>query len=133
MAIQFSTDVRNNQLDSVETTIGTGPTLEMRSGAQPADCAAASTGTLLVSMTLPSDWLNAASGGTKTLAGTWQDLSADAAGTIGHFRINQGATCHMQGAVTATGGGGEIEVNNTSVASGQEVNITAFTLTAGGA
>jgi hypothetical protein len=129
MAVQLSVAVRNARLDSVESTIGTAPTLEIRTGAQPADCVAADSGTLLASMTLPSDWMNAASGGTKTIAGTWQDLSADAPGTAAHFRIKQGATCGMQGNVTATGGGGDIELSSVSITAGQSVTITGFTLT----
>lgn len=129
MAVQLSVAVRNARLDSVESTIGTAPTLEIRTGAQPANCAAADSGTLLASMTLPSDWMNAASGGAKTIAGTWQDLSADATGTAAHFRVKQGATCGMQGNVTATGGGGDIELSSVSITAGQSVTITAFTLT----
>ena len=133
MAFQFSTTVRNAALDQIETTIGTAPTLEIRSGTVPANCAAADSGTVLATITLPSDWANAASGGSKTLLGTWQDSSADATGTAGHFRIKQGATCHIQGTVTATGGGGDMTLDNTSLASGQQFTVTAFTLNAGGA
>lgn len=133
MAIQLSTTVRNARLDTIETTISTAPILEIRTGAQPADCAAADSGTLLASMTLPSDWMAAAASGSKALSGSWNDASANATGTAAHFRIKQGATCHMQGSVTATSGGGDIELNNTSIASGQSVTITAFTLTDGNA
>jgi hypothetical protein len=133
MAFQFSTTVRNASLDAIETTIGTAPTLEIRSGAAPANCAAAATGTVLATLALPSDWLAAASAGAKTLLGTWQDTSADATGTAGHFRVNAGATCHIQGTVTATGGGGDMTLDNTSFAVGQQVNITSFTINAGGA
>lgn len=57
--------------------------------------------------------------------------SADAAGTAGHFRIyaSDGSTCHMQGTVTATGGGGDLTLDNVSIAAGQSVTITSFTLT----
>lgn len=133
MAVQLSVAVRNARLDSIESTTGTTPTLEIRTGAQPANCAAADSGTLLASMTLPSNWMNDASGGTKTLTGTWQDLNADAGGTAGHFRIKQGATCHLQGSVTATGGGGDLELSSTSISAAQAVTITAFTLTDGNA
>lgn len=75
----------------------------------------------------------AASNGSKALLGTWQDTSADAAGTAGHFRIKAGATCHIQGNITATGGGGDMTLDNTLIAVGQQVTVTAFTLTAGGA
>jgi hypothetical protein len=133
MAFQFSTASRNAALDAIEVTIGAAPTLEIRTGAAPANCAAAATGTVLATLTLPSDWLAAAASGAKTLLGTWQDASADAAGTAGHFRINAGATCHVQGAVTATGGGGDMTLDNVSIAAGQQVTVSAFTLNAGGA
>lgn len=133
MAFQFSVAARNAAIDAIETAIGTAPTLEIRSGSVPANAAAADSGTLLASMTLPSDWLAAASSGSKTLLGTWQDASADATGTAGHFRIKVSSTCHIQGTVTATGGGGDMTLDNVSIASGQQVTITSFTLTAGGA
>lgn len=133
MAFQFSVGARNASLDAIETTIGTGPTLELRTGAPPATCATADSGTVLATMTLPSDWAAAASGGAKTLLGTWQDTSADAAGTAGHFRIKQGATCHIQGTVTISGGGGDMQLDNNVLALGQQVTITAFTINAGGA
>ena len=133
MAFQFSTAARNAALDAMETAIGTAPTLELRSGAVPANCAAAATGTVLATLVLPLDWLAAAAAGAKALSGSWQDTSADAAGTAAHFRINQGVTCHWQGTVTATGGGGDITLDNIVIALAQQVTITSFTLTAGGA
>lgn len=133
MALQLSVAVRTARLDSIETAIGTAPTLEIRSGSPPANCAAADSGTLLAVMTLPSDWMAAASAGSKAMAGTWQDTSADAAGTAGHFRIKASTTCHIQGTVTATGGGGDLTLDNVSIASGQSVSITSFTLTDGNA
>lgn len=133
MAFQYSVTVRNALLDSIETTISTAPTLEIRSGAAPANCAAADSGTVLATMTLPSDWMAAASAGAKALAGSWQDASADATGTAAHFRIKAGATCHIQGSVTATGGGGDMQLDSVSITASQQVTITAFTLTAGGA
>ena len=97
--------------------------------------AASRTGTVLATMTLPSDWWAAASSGAKALSGTWQDTSADATGTAGHFEImdSGGTTCHMQGSVTATGGGGDMTLDNTSITAGQQVTVTTFTVTAGGA
>ncbi len=135
MAIQHSVAVRNARLDAFETTVGTSAILEIRSGSPPADCATADSGTLLASMTLPSDWLAAAASGSKSKSGTWSDASANAAGTAGHFRIkdSSGTTCHQQGTVTATGGGGDMTLDNTSIASAQPVTITGYTLTDGNA
>jgi hypothetical protein len=135
MTLQLSIGVRNARLDAVEVTVGTSAVLEIRSGAQPANCAAAASGTVLATLNLPSDWENNASAASKTLLGTWQDTSADAAGTAAHFRIWNTAvsTCHMQGSVTATGGGGDLTVDNVVFAAGQSFTITSFTLTDGNA
>lgn len=131
MALQLSTTVRNARLDAIETAIGTSAVLKIRTGSQPADCATADSGTVLASITCPSDYLAAASSGSKAKSGTWQDSSADATGTAAHFRLyaSDGTTCHMQGTVTATGGGGDMTVDSVSFTAGQSFTITTFTLT----
>lgn len=133
MALQYSVAVRNAKLDAVETTIGTSAVLKIRTGAAPATCATADSGTVLATCTLPSDWKAAASSGSKAKSGTWEDTSADATGTAAHFRLyaSDGTTCHAQGTVTATGGGGDMTVDNTSFAAAQAFSVTGFTLTAG--
>lgn len=135
MAVQLSEAVRNARLDAIESTIGTAAVLKIRTGAQPATVATADSGTVLATLTLPSDWMAAASGGTKAKSGTWEDTSADAAGTAAHFRIyaSDGTTAHLQGSVTATGGGGDMTVDNVVFALAQAFTITAFTLTDGNA
>lgn len=135
MSLQYSVAVRNAKLDAVETTIGTVPIMEFRSGAPPANCAAAASGTLLAQSALPSDWMNAASAGTKTKNGTWT-ITGIAAGTIGHFRIYESGSpsvCHAQGTVTETGLGGDMTVDNDNIEVAQVATVTAFTLTAGNA
>lgn len=133
MATDLSVTVRNAMGDAIETAIGTSPIMRIRSGAQPADCATADSGTVLATLTLPSDWLADAASGAKALAGTWEDSSADATGTAGHFRIydSGGTVCHWQGAVATSGA--ELNVDNTSFASGQPFSVTSFTLTMGNA
>jgi hypothetical protein len=137
MALQFSATVRNAELDAIETAISTAPILRIYdlTGAAPANCAASITATLLAEMTLPSDWMAAASGGAKALAGTWSDASANNNGTADFFRVwdSAGTTCHIQGTVTATGGGGDMTLDNTSIAAAQAVSVTSFTLTAANA
>lgn len=139
MAIQMNAATRNARLDTIESTNGTSCALEIRTGAQPANCAAASSGTILATIALPSDWMAGASAGAKAKAGTWQDTVADGTGTAAHFRIynsqatKDGTTCFMQGSITATSGGGDMELDNTSINAGQQVTITAFTLTDGNA
>ena len=133
MALQMSTAVRNARLDAIESTIGTAAVLKIRTGAQPANCGTADSGTVLATMTLPSDWMNAASGGTKTYIATWQDATADNTGTAAHFRIyaSDGTTCGLQGTVGQ--GTGDLSLDNTSIVAGQQVTITQFTLTEGNA
>jgi hypothetical protein len=135
MALQYSVTVRNAQLDALETAIGVSAVLKIRTGAAPANCAAADSGTVLATLSLPSDWMAAASSGSKAKSGTWEDTSADATGTAAHFRLyaSDGTTCHAQGTVTATGGGGDLTVDNTSFAATQSFTITGFTITAGNA
>lgn len=138
MTIQYSVTLRNNQLDQIESTTGLSAKLRLYSGAAPANCAAAATGTLILDMALPSDWMTAASGGQKDRNGTWTGTGAAGAGTgtnAGYFRITDsaGTTTHMQGTVTITGGGGDMTLDNTNIASGQVVTINTFTVTAGNA
>lgn len=133
MALQYSVTVRNAQLDALETAIGAAPLLVIAAGAQPANCAAADGGATLATLTLPSDWMNAASSGSKTKLGTWENPSVVGGGTAGHFRIydSTGTTCHIQGSVTVTGGGGLMELNDVDITAGKDVQITTFTITAG--
>lgn len=135
MALQYSAAVRNAKLDAVETAVGTSAVLKFRTGAAPADCATADSGTVVASLTLPSDWMAAASGGTKAKSGTWNDTSADNSGTIAHWRLyaSDGTTCHAQGTATITGGGGDITLDAVAVTADQTVTVTSFTLTAGNA
>lgn len=135
MSVQKSTALRDAQNDQVETTIGVSAVLKLRTGAQPANCAAADAGSVIATINLPSDWMAASSAGVKSKSGTWQDTSADATGIVAHFRLyaSDGTTCHMQGTVTLTGGGGDMTLDNTNVQAGQSITISSFTITAGGA
>jgi hypothetical protein len=129
MSLQESVNVGNARLDSVQTTIGTSPLLRIYSGAEPANCAAAATGTKLVEMTLPSSWMAAASGATKAKSGSWT-AAAVAQGTAGYYRIydSTGTTCHLQGNITVTGSGGDMTLDNTSINVSQVVSVSTFQL-----
>ena len=86
-------------------------------------------------MNLPADWMSSAASGVKSLLGSWQDSSADASGTAGYFRIyaSNGTTCGLQGTVTATGGGGDIQLSTVTIVAGQSITITNETITEGNA
>lgn len=133
MAVQLSTTVRNARLDAIETAVGVSAVLKIRTGAQPANVAAADSGTVLATVNLPSDWMAAASGGSKALSGSWTDASADATGTAAHFRVyaSDGTTAHIQGSVGTSGT--DMVVDSTSFTAGQAFTVNSFTLTDGNA
>lgn len=129
MTVQLSTAVRNAMLDAIETAIGVSAIVKLKSGAPPANCAAADSGTVIATIALASDWMGAASSGSKAFTSTpLVDASADNAGTLAHYRVyaSDGTTCHEQGTITATGGGGDMTVDNTVVTAGQNVSITSW-------
>jgi hypothetical protein len=134
MAVQQSTTVRNAVLDAIETAIGTAAVVKIFSGSQPANCAAANTGTELASFTLASDWMAAASSGAKSFSNLPVSTTAIAGAptNAGHYRIyaSNGTTCHEQGSITVAGGGGDMIIDALAITSGQTVRITAYTKTA---
>jgi hypothetical protein len=131
MTFQISTTQQNARLDAMETALGASPVLRIRTGLPPANCGTADSGSVLATVNLPADFMVAASGGSKGMSGSWVDNSADAAGTAGHFRVydSGGSTCHWQGSITASGGGGDMTIDNIIFAAGQAFTITSFTLT----
>jgi hypothetical protein len=127
MAFQYGVTLRNNQVAQLQSTIGASGILKIFSGAEPANCAAADPAGLLATITLPATFLTS-SAGTTTIAGTWT-TNATAAGTAASFRMYDGAAvCHVQGNCTT-----DLILNNTSIANGQTVTVTAFSVTAGNA
>jgi hypothetical protein len=144
MTVKFGVAARNNMGEAYEAACngqtvagGTGagasvtgtaaqPKLRILTGSEPAGPASAQTGTLLVEMTLPADWVSAASSGVKSLSGTWQATAA-AAGTAGYYRIvsNDGTVCHEQGTVT------QAVVIATSALTAANSNVLNFASTTG--
>lgn len=127
--MQLSGTVRDARLDAIESTIGTSAQLKVFSGALPANCAAADPSGLLATFTLPSDWMAAASGGTKAKSGTWQVTASGGSATApACYRIynSAGSVCHIQG--SAGVGSGEMSFDG-SFTTGQTVTVTGFTIT----
>jgi hypothetical protein len=132
MALQLSVRLVTRCSTRLRPPSGRSAVMKIRTGAAPASVATADSGTVLATLTLPSDWMAGASSGSKAKSGTWEDASADAAGTAAHYRIyaSDGTTAHLQGTVTATGGGGDLTVDNTSFAAGQSFTVTSYSWTA---
>lgn len=128
MALEFDALLRDALLDAIESHIGASPTLEVRTGSPPATLATADSGTLLTTITLPADWMAAASAGSKAKSGTWTDATASASGVPGFFRIKtSGGTAKIQG--TCGVGSGDLSFD-ANVSLGGSVTITGFVLTA---
>lgn len=138
MAIQLSVEARNDRLDAIEARWGPAPIIEWRTGAQPANCAAAATGTLLAQASLPADSMSAGALGVKSKLGAWtfNILAGILHQTVGYFRIYDAGSpskCHMQGSVGMGGSGADMIVDNSDVSAAQVVTVTQFDLTDGNA
>lgn len=136
MTIQWSTAVRNARLNAIPSAVGPSAILRLYSGAEPSSCTAALSGnTLLVEFDLAANWAAAASSGSMSLAYLPLSAIAVGAGNASFYRMfaSDGVTCHEQGSVTQTGGGGDMILDNVNLAVGQNVQITAFSKTEPGA
>lgn len=132
MTIRLATTARNASTDAVVDLIDAGSgagTIQVRTGSQPASAQDAASGTLLATITLGDPAFGASSVGVATATDP-VSVNASSAGTAGWFRVldSDGATV-FDGNVTVTGGGGDMTVANTSIASGQPVDVTSFTYT----
>lgn len=133
MTLKFSTTMRNNMLDSFETSIGTIPRLLIYTGGSPANLSDGATGTLLINMLLDSDYMNDAAAGSKTKKGTWTSNAVDT-GIAGYFRIiSSGSVAHVQGSVSGSAGAGDMILDNTNITVSQSTTINTFTLNMGNA
>ena len=134
MSLQFSDTIRHDWLDRIEALIGASPVMQVRTGSPPTNCAAVATGTLLCTLTLPSDWMAAAASGSKSKLGTWS-ATTSVTGTPGHFRIldSTGTTCGMQGTASEVDFGGDLEIDVVPIVTGRSFTVSTFTLTAPGA
>lgn len=129
MTIQFAQSTAHAMLDAIETDIGASPVLYLRSGAQPSTCAGADSGTLIATVNMAADAFANAASWAKAISAAISDLSADNSGTLGHWRIKtSGAVTKLQGSITATGGGGDMTVDNTNVTATQEIDVTSFAI-----
>lgn len=132
-AIQYSVTHQTNNVTDIVTQAGGTAYLLIYTGAAPAHCSTAASGTLLVSMPM-----SATIGTVTTGVLTMNAITATAtgnAGTAGYWRIattSAGTTVIAQGTVNTSGGdlnfaGGIVWT------SGETISITSFTITANGA
>ena len=132
MALQYSVALRNTRADAKTTQAGNAALLRIYSGAAPADCVTAASGTKLVEHTLGSPFAPAASGGvlSPTLP---SNVNALATGTAGYWRLYKadGTTCVVQGSVGTSGA--DMNLNTLSLVSAGPVQVSSWAWTEGGA
>lgn len=129
MAANASTDVRGDQVQSLETRVGIGGMLRLRTGAKPASAAAARSGTILAAIPLDADFLSDPVAGVATLQGTLS-VAAIATGDIGHWEfVTSAGVCKLQGTITTEG----VTVNDVTIDVIGKIVTAAGTFTGGNA
>lgn len=132
MATRVPDARRNAIVDSVVDALDAGAgagTIKIYTGSQPADADDAETGTLLATIPCSDPAFGSASAGSAS-ANAIAPVAASATGTAGWFRAEDSTGANvLDGNITATGGGGNMELNSTSLVSGVDVDITTWTVT----
>jgi hypothetical protein len=112
---------------ALATDIGSASTIEIRTGAQPATPETAASGTLLATVNVTGSF--SSSGGVLTAADP-ASVTIATTGTAGHFRIKtSGGTAKLDGDVTATGGGGAMQLATVALSSGATLDLGVPTIT----
>ncbi|MFI6793662.1 hypothetical protein ACIBG4_40660 [Nonomuraea sp. NPDC050383] len=139
MAVRINTAARNASANAIAALVDGGSgagKLRIYSGSQPATPATAPTGTLLAEFTLSDPAFAAAVAGAVGLDTTPAlTVTGLANGAAGWFRLVDSAEAAgtglgvLDGSVSATGGGGDLTMNTTTISTGVNVTINAGTVT----
>jgi hypothetical protein len=125
VALKLSTTIRTSALAFV-STFNAG-TMKIMAGTRPGDTTGAET-TILATVALQSPAFTV-SNGVATLNNP-AAVNASATGSATWFRmIGANSNDRIDGLVTALGGGGDLELNTTTLVTGVSVDITGGTLT----
>ena len=127
MALTIAAAAAQAQGAALATHIGASAVIEIRSGAKPATPETAASGTLLVSIPISGSFT---SSGDVLTAADPAAASPAASGTAGHFRLKKSdGTAVLDGTVTATGGGGDMQLGSTTITTGVPVDLGVPTIT----
>jgi hypothetical protein len=124
MAVTYSTNAKNERMNGVIAAIDAG------SGAGKLEIGTAGMASILATITL-NDPCGTASGGVLTFSGFPKSDTADATGTAAAARIRTSADADVITGLTVGTSGTDIILDNTSINSGQTVQITSATITHG--
>lgn len=132
--LKYSAALKNAQQDAITTKVGASAVLEIFSGVQPAspDTAVGSQ-VLLATLACSATFAPASSGGVLTanaIAAGTGTVGAGGGTTATWFRLTtSGGTAHIDGSVGTSGC--DLNMANTSISTGQAVQVTSFTDTNG--
>ena len=134
MSAGLATLLRNARLDAITTFAGNAALLRLYDGTRPATGGAATT--KIAEFTLGSPLAAASAGGVLTITPPANTTGLPAAGagdaaTWARIVKSDGTTFVMDLSVSATGGGGDLQLNSTTISSGVTVSVTSFTVTDG--
>ena len=115
MALTIDATSANAMAAALATQIGSGATIEIRTGTKPATPETAASGTLLATVAVSGSFT--ASGGSITAANP-AAVTVAASGTAGHFRVKTS--------------GGTAKIDGTVGTSGADMNLDTVALIAGG-
>ena len=129
MTTGYNVTLRNAQLDAITTAVGNAATLKIYDGTRPATGGAATT--LLGTFTCGTPFAPAAASGVLS-PNLPASTTGVAASTATWFRLSTSSgTQDIDGSVTATGGGGDMTLNTTTISIGLTLNVTSWTITRG--
>jgi hypothetical protein len=131
MTIKFATTLQNSRANQITSALGTTAVLNIYSGTRPATPGTALSGnTLLASCSMSNPVAAGASAGTLTFSTITLDNAAAASGTAVWASLVDGSGNRWVDLdVSAVGGGGDLQLNTTTIVVGGPVLITSFTLT----
>lgn len=133
--MELSTIARNAAGDAIVSLLDEGSAavngyIEIRSGTKPASPQTAATGTLLSTLQLANPAFPAFANGSAAANTIADDSNIAASGAASWFRMyDRDGTAVMDGDVTITGGGGDIEFDNINFIQGGTVSISTLTAT----
>lgn len=133
LALAYSTTIRNARLNAIRDAIDGGAgagLLRIYDGSRPATGGTATT--LLAELTFTDPCSTGASSGTLTMSAIAADSSANNNGTATWFRcVDSTGTFCVDGSVGTSGS--DLNLNSTTISSGQNVAVSSFVITGGNA
>lgn len=133
--VHFSTAIKTPLVNAVMSALDAGgsgshATIKVYTGAMPASPETAVTSQTLLGTLICNYPLGTEASGLLTFGAITQDSAADATGVATWARMATGpGTACVDLDVTATGAGGALQMNTTSIVAGGPISITALTLT----